>query len=405
MRILVLANLIPEPPDSGARIRLHHLLRRVSERHEITLACHLWDPEIEGARVREAEAYCRRVVAREVLAPPLRRLVPASVVRIARGEPPEFALRWSESLAAAVGALAKEVDFDLVQVEEHFMVPYLRRLPSSSTALRAVTLHNIGSVQSLRFARIGGGAVRPLWHLGNVPALRRWERRELPRFDRVIVVSEEDRRRLAGAVPGLDPSVVPNGVDTDALRPLPEAEGPPSFLFVGDMNYGPCADGARYFARRVFPRIRREIGDARFWIVGRDPRPEVRSLEGEGVRVTGGVPDVKPYYERCRALVVPLRAGGGTRIKILESMALGRPVVSTSIGAEGLELQDGLHYRRADGERALADSVLRVVRDPEGSRRMAARARRFVEERCDWKVAADAQLRVYEELAARRKER
>jgi glycosyltransferase involved in cell wall biosynthesis len=214
-----------------------------------------------------------------------------------------------------------------------------------------------------------------------------------------VTVSESDRRLLVAANPRLQVDVVPNGVDTRAHRPLKQEEGSPALVFVGNMDYLPCADAVLTFCRDVLPRIRQVMAKVEMWIVGINPGPKVRALEGNGVHVTGLVEDVRPYYGRSTVCVVPLRAGGGTRLKILEAMAFGRPVVSTTIGCEGLGVVDGEHLLIADRAEDFAARTLRLLTDEKLRQSIANRARAMVESRYDWDIIAKRLMQVYAEVA------
>jgi glycosyltransferase involved in cell wall biosynthesis len=168
------------------------------------------------------------------------------------------------------------------------------------------------------------------------------------------------------------------------------------------MGYPPCVDAVLYFCREIFPRIRRTLGTAELWIVGRDPRPEVMQLNGDGVHVTGRVDEVIPYYQQSAVSVVPLRAGGGTRLKILEAMALGRPVVSTTIGCEGLEVVDGEHLLIADNCEQFAEKTVRLLTDRQIYQHISTNGRQLVEARYDWDKIAGRLMEVYAELIAQR---
>jgi glycosyltransferase involved in cell wall biosynthesis len=229
--------------------------------------------------------------------------------------------------------------------------------------------------------------------------MRLWEPRQAMRFDRCLAMSERDRRRLLAASPRLRVEVVPNGVDTQLLKPLPPHIGRPALIFVGNMQYRPNIDAAMELRHRILPLVRREAGPVEMWIVGTDPPPEVRQLAGDGVHVTGRVNDVQPFYQRSSVCVVPLRAGSGTRLKILEAMALGRPVVSTPVGCEGLEASDGEHIHVAHGPDEFALKTVQLLTD-EGLRRSTVEsAREMVVARYDWDVIADKLGQVYEEAS------
>jgi glycosyltransferase involved in cell wall biosynthesis len=178
--------------------------------------------------------------------------------------------------------------------------------------------------------------------------------------------------------------VVPNGVDTEFFRLGTEAERPLELLFTGAMNYAPNADGVAHFCAEILPRIRAVVPDVSLSVVGRDPPPRIQSLARGGVTITGTVPDVRPWMNRAAVFVVPLRVGGGTRLKILEALASGRAVVSTSLGCEGLDVKHGDNILVADTPAAFADAVVRCLRDPGLRRELGARGRALVEQRYRW---------------------
>jgi glycosyltransferase involved in cell wall biosynthesis len=192
--------------------------------------------------------------------------------------------------------------------------------------------------------------------------------------------------------------VIPNGVDTQRYQPLPEANTPPHLLFIGNMGYAPCIDAVSFFCLEILPLIQRAIRSVELWIVGRDPQPEVTHLDGQGVHVTGRVEDIIPYYRQTKVSVVPLRAGGGTRLKILEAMALGRPVVSTTIGSEGLDAINGEHLLIADQPEQFAEQTVRLLTDRHLYQHIASRGRQLVESRYDWDQIAGRLMDVYADL-------
>jgi len=202
-------------------------------------------------------------------------------------------------------------------------------------------------------------------------------------------MSGADRRLLLAANGSLRVEVSPNGVDTNHYRPLPDSGNTAEMLFIGNMGYQPNADAALYFCTEILPLIRRRSADSKLWIVGIGPEASVRRLAGNGVFVTGGVPDVVPYYMRSKVCVVPLRAGSGTRLKILEAMALGRAVVSTSKGCEGLDVVDGEHILIADDSKEFAEQTVRLLTNNELRATIAARAREFVVASYDWDMIVE----------------
>jgi glycosyltransferase involved in cell wall biosynthesis len=256
-------------------------------------------------------------------------------------------------------------------------------------------LHNVYSRLALRAAEPAGPWTRA-WLRLEAQGLARVERRAARRCDLVFAVSDLEaeyfRRLRAQAV-----KTVPNGVDISACANLPVGRGgPPVVLFLGSLSWPPNVSAARFLATDVLPALRILRPDTRLLIVGRDPVPEVTQLEGPGIEVVGPVPDVTPFLARASVLAVPLDAGGGTRLKILEAFAAGLPVVSTRVGAEGLDANAGVHYlaaERPEFVRVLAD----LVAAPARGRELAIAARQLAAEQYDWRrIGADAAAAIVE---------
>jgi glycosyltransferase involved in cell wall biosynthesis len=222
--------------------------------------------------------------------------------------------------------------------------------------------------------------------------MQRFEARALARSDLVVAVSDADAATFSRLYPGAarrPVHVVPTGVDTDYFRPSAKAARRGHLVFTGSMDWLPNEDGVLYFAHEIFPRIRAAEPGVTLSIVGRAPTPAVRRLsELPGIEVTGRVEDVRPYIADGNVYVVPLRVGGGTRLKIFEAMAMGRAVVSTTIGAEGLPVTSGRDIAIADDPVEFAGAVVRLIRDEETRRGLEVAARRLVRERYDWSVVA-----------------
>jgi glycosyltransferase involved in cell wall biosynthesis len=245
--------------------------------------------------------------------------------------------------------------------------------------------------------RSARGRERPLAAL-KAWLMRGWEASAIKRFDRAIVVSRDDLARLREIGCTLPAAVIPNGVDTRSLQPLPPAQGD-ELLFVGTMGYFPNREAVRWMAREILPLIREQRPQCRLTVVGTGGEKHLADLEQQGMlEITGAVPDLLPWYQRSQVAVVPLLSGGGTRLKILEAMALQRPVVSTTLGCEGIELQHGRDVMLADDPRAFARAVLQLLEDRELSLRLARAGRAQVERNYDWDLLSARLLEEYAKL-------
>ena len=227
--------------------------------------------------------------------------------------------------------------------------------------------------------------------------VRRWSRL----YERIVATSDVDARRFA-AIVERPVDVVPNGADFAAFTPAPPLESPPTAIFTGTLSHPPNVYGAIWFVREVWPLVRERLPDARFRIVGRDPAPALRALAGaDGVELVGAVPDIRPCFAASTIAVVPLHDGGGTRLKIAEALACGRAVVSTSVGAEGLDLEPGRHLLVEDGAQAFAAATVRALTDRELRARLAADGREEARRRFDWPALGDRFADVLERAARR----
>ena len=400
MRILMITNYLPYPETSGGRIRIYNLLRRVSRRHEVSLASLLESPEdVDG--VSHLQQFCARVETANMDRRSRLAKAPGLLRYALEGKPPELRLLHSEELVGKIRQLVSMMDFDIVQIES-VMGLYLGALPTTKRYKSIVMFHNVTSQQFARISDVQQRGDRKLRAWINSVTMGLWEPRYAAKFDRCTTVSEMDRQLLMKANPRLQVDVIPNGVDIEKYRPLPlpPENASPSLMFIGSMGYPPCVDAVLYFCNEILPLIRQATDAIELWVVGGDPGSEVLELDGSSVHVTGRVEDVVPYYQQIRVCVVPLRAGGGTRLKILEAMALGRPVVSTTIGCEGLDVVDGEHLLIADTPEQFADKILRLLRDRQLHQHISANGRALVEAKYGWDKIAERLMDVYQELVA-----
>lgn len=374
MKVLMLAPQVPWPPQQGTTIRNYHIARLLAQRHDLTVlafgAPDALAPELTQAGIE--------VVA--VPSPPPRPL--ARRFRDLFSDPvPDLARRLdAPAMWSQVAALSKR-EFDVLQVEGFEMAPYGLAWPRAGGRPHLVyDAHNAEWVLQDRAWRADLGRPRTWpgagYSLLQTWKIRRYEGRLLRAADATVTVSAADAAAVRPLAEAARIVVVPNGVDTDVVRPGdPTAEEPGLCLFVGKMDFRPNVDAVTWFVRTAWPRIRASRSDARLAIVGRDPAPAVRDLAGGGVTVTGAVPDVGPWLARAALVVVPLRIGGGTRLKVLEAMAAGKAIAATSMAVEGLHLRNGREVQLGDTPSALADVVLALLADDRARHRLGLAAR------------------------------
>ncbi len=309
---------------------------------------------------------------------------------------PDMAHRlWSPAFAERLRELLRVEDFEIVQVEGIELAPYALLIDEWLGA-RAPKIvfddHNAEYVLQQRAfeAELRYPARWPaaLYSLIQWRRLKRLEHRICRRADAVVAVSEADALALRRLVPGLNPLVVPNGVDVVRYHPeLPDALplAHPAIVFTGKMDFRPNVDAMLWFHAEVWPLVRARIPEARLYVVGKNPHARLEPLRRDpSVLVTGYVSDILPYFGGADVYVVPLRIGGGTRLKVLEAMAAGLPLVGTTLGIEGINLTPGQHALVADAPHAFAEAVIALVQDRARAAALGAAARQFVMQQYDW---------------------
>ena len=397
MRILFITDAIPYPVISGAPLRTYNLLRHIAKQHEIYLAAFVKTPE-QKEGVAHLQEFCQVVEtaampADSALGRPLERLR-----YLFKGIPPDLRFHHSDELAYKTRRLAANVEFDIVQIDHTTMGLYLEILPQELWQRAVWMVHDIDYSRYARLEQVETKLMRKLRLWLHSYMLRTWEPRFAERFQRCVTVSHVDRELLLAANPRLQVEVAPNGVNTQEYEPLPPPPTAPALLFVGNMDAIACVDAMVYFCRQIFPSLRRVIPHLEMWIVGINPRAEVKALAGNGIHVTGRVDDVRPYYNRSTVCVAPLRVGGGTRLKILEAMALGRPVVSTTIGCEGLEVRDGVHLLIADSPEQFIAKTVQLLTNAALRQRLTLDARQVAVNRYDWEGIAEKLIAIYKNM-------
>ncbi len=441
MKILFLTPQLPYPPHQGTTIRNYNLIVNLASRHEVHLLSFVRsrDDEIsrpicqrdysarrrdissdELARATPLRERCRNI---EVVPAPKRSLLKRLIYTLF-SPLPDMALRLpSAEFRAKLEAYLRRERFDVLQVEGIEMVQYglgVRGYRSGeesplSPICYPLTVFDDHNAEYLLQRRAFETDVRhpsrwpgALYSFIQWQKLRRYEAEACRRFDRVVAVSAADAAALSRLVPGLSVTVVPNGVDTEYYKPqgardkeqgedkaLPLAPCPLPLVFTGKMDFRPNVDAVLWFCDEVLPLVQREIPTVHFYIVGRDPNRRVLSLgEKPEVTVTGYVEDVRPYIAQSAVYVVPLRIGGGTRLKVLEAMAMGKAIVSTSLGCEGIELTSR-ELVIADTAEEFAGQVIGLLRDEARRRELGQAARRLVEARYDWRFIVPKLESVY----------
>ncbi|MEA2457823.1 MAG: polysaccharide biosynthesis protein PslH, partial [Thermoleophilaceae bacterium] len=403
MRLLHLTPELPYAPGgSGGSTRQFHLLRELVGRgHDVTVVAPIAQGQASGAPLLKAAGV--RLV--EFERPHSRVRESLRALAAAPGLVPRAALEpvtawqvgvfWASLRPLALREIAAWQP-DLVSVEHDMAAAWVGDLPPGTPAV--ITCHNVSGHYYASRARASSGAAR-IGLRAEATRYRRHDSRWLGRYRRIVAMSDADAAELSAVAPGTPVDVVPNGVATADIGP---AAGPPpepaTLVFTGTMAYPPNREAALWFAARVWPRVVERRPDARLLVVGRDPTDDVRALAAadERIEVTGGVPLVMPYYERAGVVVAPVRSGGGTRLKVLEALASARPLVSTSVGCEGIDVTPGEHLLVEDDPQRFADAVVALIEDPARARALGEAGRERAVERYDWSALGGLLEAVYE---------
>ena len=377
-RILVISPYNPFTPNTGGSKRwLLSRLESLSQRADITV--------VTFAETCQSQELADRLGVATICAPqPPRprtsRMALARGCAILLGRLTVFSDIWRmvRALAPSVRICAQD-RFDLIQVEDVLLAPLTLYLPRD--VQRLLVLHNLltayfTSVADSRtaFHRKWVATIEREW-------VRRFERQMLPRFTATVVLTRKEREQARALSPDSRVYEIPLEVDTSIFRPYPVQQEWPSIAFSGTMSYPPNEEAALYLHASILPRIRERFPAVTCYVIGRNPTVRLQSRAGEGFIVTGEVDDVMSYLMRASVVVIPLLTGAGMRVKLLEAWALSRPVVSTSLGADGLEYRNNEHLLIADGATQFADKVCSLLEDPGRATTLGQNGRRLVEER------------------------
>ncbi|GAB4181718.1 MAG: glycosyltransferase [Roseiflexaceae bacterium] len=405
MRILLLSPYPPDPPHGGGTMRIFQIARGLAHHHDLT--CLTFAPDAAAAAMPALRACCRVEV---VIGPPQRSLPQRAWTTLA-SPLPDMALRnASPEYSRALRQLLDREWFDVIQAESIEMAPYLLAVANyyrgASKRPRLILdqfnaeylLQKRAALTSLRSALRAHSPKRFVRDLaGGIYSLAQWlklaafERRAMQGCNGVAAVSEDDAQILATLAPTTPIAVVPNGVDTSSfdrrqLTVHKEADQSPTVVFSGTLDFRANIDAITWFVGEVWPLVRARRPTARLLVVGKRPAPALQALAAAGaLTLTGEVPDARPYMANAAAYIVPMRIGGGVRLKLLEALALEAPVVSTSMGAEGIAgLNNGQHCLLADTPEQFAEATLRLIDDQALGQQLGQQGRLLVQHGYDW---------------------
>lgn len=407
LRVVIVDEELPYPLNSGKRIRTLNLTRRLAQRHEVTYLCHRNADPVEAA---EAQQFLGDHGVDVILVD--RPVPPRSGLRfflrlglnLLSSLPYSVASHNSRDMRQAIRKLATTRPVDLWHCE---WTPYAEPLRVLPDACKLVMAHNVESLIWQRYHETESNPLKRWYIKRQWRKFEEFERRVLREADCTVAVSPEDAVLFQREFAVDNVAVVDNGVDTEFFQPSFEPRHPHRILFLGSLDWRPNLDAVSQIFDRLLPTVRRECPDAVFTLVGRKPPSWLRERAAAtpGIELHADVADVRPFLTQSAVMVVPLRIGGGSRLKILEALAAGLPVVSTRVGAEGLHLEHGEHLVVRETVDELADALLTELRHPAVAQERADRGRQVVLSRYDWNSLAERLEQVWLDCVARRNNR
>jgi len=411
MNILWFSHLVPYPQTGpGVLQRSYHLVRELARAHRVHLLAFvqgkivrdlLGDLDAGLATARQhLEEYCERVEFLPIPAEQKRLGRQMLAIRSLLGGHP-YSIRWlqTERARRLLAGWSSGIDFDVVHFDTLSLAPY-RRLFSHGAA--TLDHHNIESSMMLRRARMEPQPLRRLYFWQEGVRLRRFEQQMCPAFDLNITCSAVDTQRLRAVVPGVRVEEVPNGVDISYFRPDEGSEEPLSLVFAGNMSWYPNAAAMLFFAERVWPALKREVPQLQMNVVGGDPPARLKAIakSDASFNVHGFVPDVRPYLHRSAVYVCPIMDGGGTKLKILDALATGKPIVAHPVACEGIEVVDGKHVLFAREPEEFVAQIVALLNSPERRRQMAHNGRALAESTYSYHAIGQKLIAEFERCSA-----
>jgi len=401
LNVLFVTPRLPFPPDTGAKIRTFNLLKEVSRHCRVTLLSFYERPE--DLKIRPLlETFCHKVLTVPNASYQKHQIVKGLARSLLDTRPYVIGKYWAPWMIEALRRCLYTAHYDLVHLDHLHMgqyVEYLNGVPC------VIDDHNVEHRLWERYLKNENNPLKKLYITQQVRKMRHFEKKICQKATLCTAVSETDRDDLLKLAPKARVVVIPNGVDTEYFAPRsvssssPNVEtSPHTLVFVGSMDWLPNDDAMIYFCQEIFPLVHKKIPEAKLYIVGRNPSKTVRSYQSERVIVIGAVEDVRPYLAQARIAIVPIRIGGGTRLKILEAMAMEKPVISTSVGAEGIEITPGKDIVIADDPMDFAKGVLYILKNPGAGVKLGENGRKLVKEKYDWKIIGNRLSMVYEDL-------
>jgi sugar transferase (PEP-CTERM/EpsH1 system associated) len=388
LNILFVSPTVPYPTIDGGRIRVSSLVSNLCQINKVTFLTFITSPKDEEG-IKKLQDLGIEVIGVRWNYSNTTFNLPVLLSQIIRGKPLTIAKYYSSKMVDELRRLLNKHKFDVIHFEMLHTGQYLLTLPSNHLAKTILDQQNIDSLIWQRLFTTERNPLKKLAYYWQYRSFSAFEKKICPEFSKCVCVSEEDRKRLTQICPDANTDVAPNGVDLDYFVPAEKDEQESKLVFTGSMDWQPNEDAVLFFCEHIFPFIKAKMPDITFYIVGSNPTDRVLRLNDiDGVTVTGFVDDVRSYIVDSAVYVVPLRIGGGTRLKILQAFAMNKAVVSTSVGCEGLDVTNGYNIIVSDEPHQFADNVIQLLKDKQLRGKLGGNGRSLVQEKYDWKSVA-----------------
>jgi sugar transferase (PEP-CTERM/EpsH1 system associated) len=391
MRLLIASPVLPYPPTWGFATRVFHFVRLLARHHAVTVVAYGEPGDTEAIEHLTELGAAVHAVPRAAR-PGTKRLAQLSSLVSPRS------YQWRAMYSSAMQRMLRDVmareRFDLIQIESSQLAVF----EYDARALLVVDEHNIEYELLYRMFQTESSAVRRAYNWIEYQKFRREETRTWRRVSGCVTTSRREEEIVRQHAAATSVVTVPNAVEVEYFHPSDQPVDNNVVVMTGLMKYRPNVDAAQYFAGEILPRIRVVRPDVVFVVVGGEPADEVRRLAGSHVIVTGSVPDVRPYVDKAAVVVVPLRMGSGTRLKVLEGLSMAKPMVSTSVGCEGIDVADGEHLLIRDDAQTFAQGVLDLLQNCDLALNLGAQGRQLVHRKYQWATVVEQLQGFYDGL-------
>lgn len=395
MNILHISPRIPFPLDTGAKIEIFNSIKLMASAHEITLLVFEEKDNKNESLISPLKELCKRI---EIVPRNVSSFLPFK--NLFNNTPLAIAKYQSEEMKNKITQMLNENHFDLVRIDHLHLAQYgiyFRNIP------KILRMHNVESQFMKRYAQYQTNPLVKFYALLEANRLEMYIKKIWSKFDCFLMVSQEDEKEFKKIAPQANTKVIPIGVDTEYFRLTLSNLNSKQLMFCGSLEWQPNLDAVKFFIKEIFPLVRKEEPETKFLVIGKLPAAtKIKQLNNTpGIILKGYVDDVRPYAAESAVFVVPLRIGSGIRVKILETMAQGIPIVSTSLGCEGLEVNHGEHLLIADKPEEFCQHIITLLRNPTLAQTLVRNARKLIEEKYSLKVIKSQLEQIYREVTSK----